>query len=149
MEFSCFRRWDQLPEGADVAMAWDALVADLPAVAGAASVVRFARNGAYVPTTEPLADGDELAVIPPVAGGSEEAGDDPWGFLEAEINGGRDRGRDGGRDRARVTVHVAFVRAVRSAVRASTGRCCSTRSINQDQAACSVSPAVLSIAICR
>jgi molybdopterin synthase catalytic subunit len=60
----------ELPEGADVAAAWDALVADLPVVAGAAGVVRFARNGAYVGTDEPLADGDELAVIPPVAGGA-------------------------------------------------------------------------------
>ena len=60
----------ELPEGADVAAAWDALVADLPVVAGAAGVVRFARNGAYVGTDEPLAEGDELAVIPPVAGGA-------------------------------------------------------------------------------
>ncbi len=61
----------RLPEGADVAAAWAALVADLPVIAGAEGVVRFARNGAYVTTDEPLADGDELAVIPPVAGGAE------------------------------------------------------------------------------
>ncbi len=60
----------ELSEGADVAAAWDALVADLPIIAGAAGVVRFARNGTYVETTEPLADGDELAVVPPVAGGA-------------------------------------------------------------------------------
>lgn len=63
----------ELPEGADVAAAWAALVADLPVIAGAEGVVRFARNGAYVSTEEPLADGDELAVIPPVAGGAEAA----------------------------------------------------------------------------
>lgn len=62
-----------LPEGADVAAAWAALVADLPVLAAAGSSVRFARNGRYVETTEVLAGGDELAVIPPVAGGAEAA----------------------------------------------------------------------------
>jgi len=61
----------ELPEGADVAAAWSALVTDLPVVAGAETSVRFARNGTYVGRDEPLADGDELAVIPPVAGGAE------------------------------------------------------------------------------
>lgn len=61
----------ELPDGADVAAAWRALVVDLPLVAGAAGSVRFARNGVYVDADEPLADGDELAVIPPVAGGSQ------------------------------------------------------------------------------
>ncbi len=61
----------ELPEGADVAAAWAALAADLPVIAAAEGVVRFARNGTYVETSEGLADGDELAVIPPVAGGAE------------------------------------------------------------------------------
>jgi MoaE-MoaD fusion protein len=60
----------ELPDGADVAAAWTALVAELPVIAGAGSSVRFARNGVYVGTDAPLADGDELAVIPPVAGGA-------------------------------------------------------------------------------
>ena len=71
----------ELTEGADVAGAWDALVVDLPVIAGAAGVVRFARNGVYVDTTEPLADGDELAVIPPVAGGAGE----PLRFRRLEV----------------------------------------------------------------
>ena len=62
----------ELPEGADVSAAWQALVSELPVIAGAESSVRFARNGAYVHTDEPLADGDELAVIPPVAGGAAD-----------------------------------------------------------------------------
>jgi molybdopterin synthase catalytic subunit len=62
----------ELPEGADVAAAWSVLVADLPVIAGAEGVVRFARNGAYVEVSEVLADGDELAIIPPVAGGAAE-----------------------------------------------------------------------------
>ncbi len=60
----------ELPDRADVAAAWLALVADLPVLAGAEGSVRFARNGAYVDVDERLDDGDELAVIPPVAGGA-------------------------------------------------------------------------------
>lgn len=70
----------QLPEGADVAAAWTALAADLPVVATAWGSVRFARNGSYVDTAEPLADGDELAVIPPVAGGASV--DEPFRHLQ-------------------------------------------------------------------
>jgi molybdopterin synthase catalytic subunit/molybdopterin converting factor small subunit len=62
-----------LPAGADVAAAWAALVAELPELEPAGPSVRFARNGKYVGTDEPLTDGDELAVIPPVAGGSADA----------------------------------------------------------------------------
>lgn len=40
-----------------------------PPLGDATASVRFALNGAYVGTTDPLHDGDELAVIPPVAGG--------------------------------------------------------------------------------
>jgi molybdopterin synthase catalytic subunit len=34
--------------------------------------VRFAHNGGYAPAETPLADGDEVAMIPPVSGGSAE-----------------------------------------------------------------------------
>jgi molybdopterin synthase catalytic subunit len=63
----------ELPEGADVAAAWAALVADWPVLAPAAESVRFAQNGRYVDRHAVLAAGDELAVIPPVAGGSDDA----------------------------------------------------------------------------
>ncbi len=64
----------ELPDGADVRDAWAALVADLPVIAAAGTSVRFARNGSYVGREERLEDGDELAVIPPVAGGAEASG---------------------------------------------------------------------------
>ncbi len=63
---------------ATVADAWQALVTEHPVLAPAADSIRFARNGAYVATSEPLADGDELALIPPVAGGSR----DPYRRIE-------------------------------------------------------------------
>lgn len=64
----------ELPEEADVAAAWAALVAAFPELAPAQASVRFARNGRYVERHERLAPGDELAVIPPVAGGSADGG---------------------------------------------------------------------------
>jgi len=65
----------ELPDGADVVAAWKALAAELPVIADAEGSVRFARNGTYVRDDEILADGDELAVIPPVAGGANGEAD--------------------------------------------------------------------------
>jgi MoaE-MoaD fusion protein len=62
----------ELPDRATVADAWRQLVAANPVLDGANGFVRFARNGAYVESAERLADSDELAIIPPVAGGSSE-----------------------------------------------------------------------------
>jgi molybdopterin converting factor subunit 1 len=56
-------------EGATVADAWDALVGMFPALAPGRASVRFARNSAYADETTELADGDEVAMIPPVSGG--------------------------------------------------------------------------------
>jgi molybdopterin synthase catalytic subunit len=75
----------ELAEGADVAAAWAALVADLPVIAAAGGVVRFARNGRYVEPDERLADGDELAIIPPVAGGAATEADGEGRFRRLEI----------------------------------------------------------------
>ncbi len=59
----------QLPDGATVAAAWRTLVAAHPELHGSTDFVRFARNGAYVDPAETLLEADELAIIPPVAGG--------------------------------------------------------------------------------
>jgi molybdopterin synthase catalytic subunit len=60
-----------LPDGATIEDGWTALVGRFPVLAPGRSAVRFARNGTYADPTESLTDGDELAVIPPVSGGSE------------------------------------------------------------------------------
>ncbi|HEX8024799.1 MAG TPA: molybdenum cofactor biosynthesis protein MoaE [Candidatus Limnocylindrales bacterium] len=65
----------ELPDGATITDAWDAIVARFPALAPGRDYVRFARNSAYTPATTILADGDELALIPPVSGGA--AGSEP------------------------------------------------------------------------
>jgi MoaE-MoaD fusion protein len=60
----------ELPDEATVADAWRALVVEFPDLAAGAASVRFARNGRYVDVDAGLAADDELAIIPPVAGGA-------------------------------------------------------------------------------
>ena len=62
-----------LADGSDVEAAWSALVALHPVLAPGRSSMRFARNGDYAEPGTVLADGDELAMIPPVSGGSGPA----------------------------------------------------------------------------
>jgi molybdopterin synthase catalytic subunit len=61
----------ELPAGADVAAARAAVVEAHPEIAGVMSRVRSAVNHNYVGDEVLLNDGDELALLPPVAGGSE------------------------------------------------------------------------------
>jgi molybdopterin synthase catalytic subunit len=58
-----------LAPGATIESAWTALVERSPVLAPGRPSVRFARNGAYAAADEPLEDGDEVAMIPPVSGG--------------------------------------------------------------------------------
>jgi molybdopterin synthase catalytic subunit len=64
----------ELADGATVETSWAAVVDRHPVLAPGRPSVRFARNGEYADATTPLADGDEIAFIPPVSGG---AGDEP------------------------------------------------------------------------
>lgn len=64
-----------LPDGADVEAAWVALVTAHPVLAPGRPSLRFARNGEYAEPTTRLADGDEVAMIPPVSGGAARAAD--------------------------------------------------------------------------
>ena len=62
-----------LPPDSTIAGAWEALVAQYPAIAPGRDFVRFARNGAYADDATALQDGDEVAMIPPVSGGAGTA----------------------------------------------------------------------------
>jgi molybdopterin converting factor subunit 1 len=64
----------ELPIGSTVDDAWDAAVAAVPALAPGRAALRFAVNGEYADAGAALTDGDELACIPPVSGGSDAAG---------------------------------------------------------------------------
>jgi molybdopterin synthase catalytic subunit len=59
----------ELPPDATAGDAWATLARRLPALAAAGASTRFARNGAMISAQEPLCDGDELALLPPVGGG--------------------------------------------------------------------------------
>ncbi|MGC1381241.1 MAG: MoaD/ThiS family protein [Candidatus Baltobacteraceae bacterium] len=59
----------ELMEGARVRDAWAVLVKAHPGLDEASGSTRVARNGRLTALDEPLADGDELALLPPVGGG--------------------------------------------------------------------------------
>jgi molybdopterin converting factor subunit 1 len=67
----------EVPLGSTVDDAWSAVVEVVPALAPGRASLRFAVNGDYADPDRPLADGDEVACIPPVSGGSSEADDRP------------------------------------------------------------------------
>jgi len=68
----------ELPEPSELSAqptiedAWAALVVLHPALADGRPYVRFALNGEYADAGTAVGDGDEVACIPPVAGGAEE-----------------------------------------------------------------------------
>jgi molybdopterin converting factor subunit 1 len=59
-----------VPDGATVASVWRALVEEHPALAPYSSSISAARNLEYVPMATSVADGDEIAFLPPVSGGA-------------------------------------------------------------------------------
>ena len=70
----------ELPEGAVVGDVWPALrLGDEP------SGLLFARNRTYAERTQALEEGDEVAVIPPVSGGSFRLSESPLS-LEAAVD---------------------------------------------------------------
>jgi len=62
-----------LPPAATVEDAWTALVKLHPELAPGRSSTRFAVNGQYTTPRTALAEGDEIAMIPPVSGGAADA----------------------------------------------------------------------------
>ena len=63
----------EVPVGSTIDDAWSAVVEVVPALAPGRASLRFALNGSYEDTDAALADGDEIACIPPVSGGSGDA----------------------------------------------------------------------------
>ena len=66
----------ELASGATVEDAWRAVVDRHPVLAPGRPSLRFARNGDYAEPSESLEDGDEVAFIPPVSGGSPATAQD-------------------------------------------------------------------------
>lgn len=59
----------ETPDGGTVQDVWNALTQRAPALQTLAASTRVARNGRIVAFAEALADGDEIALLPPVGGG--------------------------------------------------------------------------------
>jgi molybdopterin converting factor subunit 1 len=59
----------EVQAGATVADVWRALVAEFPDIARYESSMSSAVNADYARMTSPVADGDEVAFLPPVSGG--------------------------------------------------------------------------------
>ena len=59
----------ELPDGASVGDAYETMCAEFPSIGASGRAVAFAVNRSHVDRTASLADGDELAILPPVAGG--------------------------------------------------------------------------------
>jgi len=59
----------EVPTGATVADVWRGLVAEFPEMAQYESSISSAVNADYARMTAVLADGDEVAFLPPVSGG--------------------------------------------------------------------------------
>lgn len=58
-----------LADGATIADLWDALCRERPDLQPLSASISFAVNREYVERQHALADGDEVALIPPVSGG--------------------------------------------------------------------------------
>ncbi|HET7583126.1 MAG TPA: molybdenum cofactor biosynthesis protein MoaE [Candidatus Limnocylindria bacterium] len=69
-ELSADRLEVDLADGASMADAWAALASRYPAVEPHRPYVRGAHNGSYAGWDVRLADGDEVAFLPPVSGGA-------------------------------------------------------------------------------
>lgn len=59
-----------IEEGATVGSLWERLIADYPRLTGYTGRLLYAVNQQYADLGTALADGDEVAYIPPVSGGS-------------------------------------------------------------------------------
>ncbi len=59
----------ELPEGTRVRQLWERVVRDLPRLAAFPAMPPAAVNHEYVDGDRVLCDGDEVAFLPPVAGG--------------------------------------------------------------------------------
>jgi len=60
----------ELASGCTVGELWNMLVERFPAIEPMGSSVSFAVNQEYADRDQVLSDGDEIALIPPVSGGS-------------------------------------------------------------------------------
>jgi molybdopterin synthase catalytic subunit len=75
----------ELDPPATIEDAWAALVDRYPVLAPGRAAIRFALNSEYAPAETTLGDGDEVAMIPPVSGGTDAPRDRAGGTRILEL----------------------------------------------------------------
>lgn len=75
----------ELPEDATVEMLLQSLLHRAPQLQQFADSLAIAVNREYAVVTHVLRDGDEVALLPPVSGGSERAAQEPFVRLQREV----------------------------------------------------------------
>ncbi len=103
------REWLALPDGASVAAARAAIGGRHPAIAPLLPQVQAAVNRSWVPDDHRLSDGDELALLPPVAGGAGP-GPDAIRMTPAPLELGAVIDSVGGHDAGAVVTFAGVVR---------------------------------------
>lgn len=78
----------EVAPGSTVDDAWAVAVSMVPAIAPTRPSLRFAVNGSYADPSTVVSDGDEIACIPPVSGGSGEAPGEAGSARILEIRAG-------------------------------------------------------------
>ncbi len=63
-----------VPDGSTALDVWNGLSADFPALAAYTKAISVAVNEDYARLTASVRDGDEIAFLPPVSGGSRASG---------------------------------------------------------------------------
>lgn len=76
----------EAPDGATVGEVASLLQERFPGLAAASSSTAYAVNRRYVTTDSPLADGDELVMLPPVAGGESRTETDRFVITDQPID---------------------------------------------------------------
>jgi molybdopterin converting factor subunit 1 len=61
----------EVPDGSTAADVWSALAGEFPPLADYTKAISVAVNEEYARLTASVRDGDEIAFLPPVSGGSE------------------------------------------------------------------------------
>jgi MoaE-MoaD fusion protein len=75
-----------LPGGASAGAVFRHYAAAYPKLAAMERSVLLARNQEFVPASEPLSDGDEVALLPPVSGGTAGAGGNIFALTRQPID---------------------------------------------------------------